>query len=84
MGQKSRVKVVLNDAGFAELLKSYAVQADLDRRAQTIAEAAGPGMEVEADPTGERGRAKVHTATFAARRAEATDRTLTRAIDAGR
>lgn len=78
------VRVELNKRGVAELLKSSEVQADLERRAQAIADAAGPGMEVETRVGATRARASVVTATAEAMRAEAEDRALTRAIDAGR
>jgi len=79
-----RAKVKLNGAGIARLLKSAAVQAELERRANAIAGAAGPGMKVESNPSSQRARVSVHTDTFEAKQAEATDRRLTRAIDAGR
>lgn len=78
------VKVVLNREGVRALLRSPEVQADLARRAAAIAEAAGPGHETDSDVGKTRARAWVWTATRAARRAEATSRTLTSAIDAGK
>lgn len=77
-------KIKLNSRGMAELLKSAAVLADLRARANRVAAAAGPGMEVEARVGRTRARASVRTATPEARRAEATSRKLTRAFDAGR
>lgn len=78
-------KVVLNGAGFVALLQSPEIQGDLKRRADAIAAAAGPGMVASAvQVTGKRSRVSVHTDTFEARKAEAVDRALTRAIDAGR
>ncbi len=71
-------------AGIRELLKSPMVQRDLRARAQRIANAAGPGMEVRTDVGRNRARAAVVTADVDAMLAEATDRKLTRAIDAGR
>jgi hypothetical protein len=60
------------------------VRSDLMRRAEAVAEAAGPGME--ADLFIEEGRARVGvvTATAQAMVSEARDRSLTRAIDAAR
>lgn len=78
------VRVVLNSAGVRALLRSEAVRADLERRAKAIAEAAGEGFVAESRITGLRARASVRTDTADARAAEATDRALTRAIDAGR
>lgn len=80
----SVMKIKLNRAGIRQLLKLPEVQADLARRAQAIATAAGPGMEVNQQIGANRARASVRTETTAARLAEARDRTLTRAIDAGR
>lgn len=77
-------KFELNHAGVRELLCSDGVLADLRGRAERIAAAAGDGMEVDARVGANRARASVHTATWEARHAEALDRVLTRAIDAGR
>lgn len=78
------VRVVLNHANIAKLLKSPVVRADLEARAQRIAAAAGEGMEMESMIGRTRARASVRTATRAARVAEATNRALTNALDAGR
>lgn len=78
------IRVVMNRAGVAALLKSEEVQADLKRRADAIADAAGPGMEARVGVGRTRARATVITADFDAMLAEATHKTLTRAIDAGR
>lgn len=76
---------MLNHAGVAELLKGPEIQADLTARGQRIADAAGDGVEVEVPFVGQnRARVTVRTATFEAMVNEAEDRTLTRAIDAGR
>lgn len=80
----SRVRIVLNRRGVRELLRSPEVLADLKRRAEAIAAAAGDGMEPSAMVGKNRARASVITATHNARRAEAVTRALTRAIDAGR
>lgn len=74
----------LNHDGVAELLKSPGVQRELERRAQQIANAAGPGMMVRTEIGETRARASVFTATIGARIAESAHRDLTRAIDAGR
>jgi hypothetical protein len=79
-----RVRIEVNRKGVRALLRDERVQADLKRRAEAIAKAAGPGMVVTSRITGNRARAGVHTETIEAKRAEATDRALTRAIDAGR
>jgi hypothetical protein len=80
----AEIKVEINSAGVRDLLRSPEVMADLERRAQAIAAAAGDGFEVEMYKGRNRYRATVRTATEPARRAEATDRVLTRAIDSGR
>lgn len=87
-----QIRIEINQAGVRALLQSQEVQADLQRRANAIAQAAGgeeAGFEasvVVREGSSKLGRAMgfVTTTTAAARRAEAEDRTLTRAIDAGR
>lgn len=78
------MRVRLNRQGMAALLKSSEVQADLTARAQRIAAAAGSGHEVTSMVGRTRARASVVTATHRARAREASRRSLTRAIDAGR
>jgi hypothetical protein len=78
------IRIDVNDAGIRALLKSPEVQAMLKAKADRIAAAAGPGMEATSWAGRTRARASVITATAKARRAEATNRSLTRAIDAGR
>lgn len=78
------VKITVNHLGVRALLQSPAVEAELKRRAMAIAAKAGPGMEVTTFHGRNRVNASVITATTEARVAEAKDRALTRAIDAGR
>ena len=78
------VRVKLNSSGVRALLKSEPVQRDLRSRAQRIAAAAGPGMEVEESVGASRARAAVVTATFEAKAAEARSGALTSALGAGR
>ncbi len=79
------IRIKLNLPGINELMKSAPVQADLNARAARIAAAAGEGFESgPGRPHPWIARAYVWAGTFEARRAEATDRALTRAIDAGR
>jgi hypothetical protein len=78
------VTIKLNRAGVAQLLRDPKVLADIERRARAIATAAGPGHRVAAGIGATRARAVVITDTVDARRREATRRTLTRALDAGR
>lgn len=76
--------IVINHDAIHELLTGPEIQADLQARAERIAAAAGDGHEVEVSNGKNRARRTVRTATTEARIAEATDQTLTRAIDAGR
>lgn len=80
----ANVRIKLNRRAMAALLKGPEVQAELKRHADPIAEAAGQGTEVDVHVGKTRARATVRTATFEARKAEATTRALTRALDAGR
>lgn len=81
----SRVRVVLNGKTVRWYLRGGGgVRGDLESRARRIAAAAGEGFEVDSDVGAKRFRASVRTATFEARKAEATGRTLSRALDAGR
>lgn len=81
-----KVRVELNSRGVVEVLQSEEVQDDLRRRAEAIANAAGgsPDFEHGVDIVGDRAMGRVWTATAAGKRAEAEDRALTRALDAGR
>jgi hypothetical protein len=78
------VRVVLNSPGVRALLRSDQVLADLERRAATIAAAAGEGMVASSTIGRNRARASVTTDSTEARLAEATDHALTHALDAGR
>lgn len=78
------MKIDLHSEVIDALLKSEEVQQDLERRARAIADQAGPGMEVEVSVGATRARASVTTATPEAKLAEAKDRKLTAALDAGR
>lgn len=79
-----KVIVKMNSRGAAALLKGAEVQADLKERADRIAAAAGPGFEAEVKVGRTRAMASVTATTADAQRAEANDRALTRALDAGR
>lgn len=79
---KADIKLTRN--GPRELRKSPEVLADMRARASRIAAQAGSGMEVDARQGKNRARASVITATFEARRREASSRALTSSIDAGR
>lgn len=77
------VKIKWNRAGFSEVRKSPGVAAELDRRARRIAQSAGSGMQVTSRIGRTRARSSVFTATTEARLAEATDRSLSRALGRG-
>lgn len=69
--------------GYREHMRQSGVLAALEDAGEAIAARAGDGVEVEAESrSGSRGtpRVAVVTATAEARRNEATDRTLTRAL----
>ncbi len=84
MARHGLIRVEVNAEGVRELLKSPAVQADLRRRGEAIALIAGPGHEVDLNVESRRASVIVITAEPEAMAAEAEDRNLTRAIDAGR
>lgn len=77
-------RIEVNSDGIRAILQSPEVQELLLAKAQRIAAAAGEGMEASSRVGKTRARASVITATRAARLAEANDRALTSAIDAGR
>ena len=77
-------RLKLNKDGIVALLQSEEVQQDLAARGARIASAAGDGVEAELTKNRDRAVVFVRTETNEARKAEAEDRALTRAIDAGR
>jgi len=77
-------RLVLNRSGVRELLRSPEVEADLTRRAENVAKAAGEGHEVDVTVGKNRVRASVRTESLKAMVNEARDRNLTRAIDRAR
>lgn len=78
------LRIKLNKKGVIALLTSREVTSDIASRSKAIADAAGEGFEASVTRNRDRAVGFVKTATFEAMREEATDRTLTRAIDAGR
>ena len=81
----AKVTVKLNSPGIRAVLQSAEVRADIQRRADAIkAAAGGDGFEAGAEIVGNRVMGWVVTASPEAKQAEAEDRTLTRALDAGR
>lgn len=80
----SKIRVDISSAGIQDLLKSGPVQALLKAKADRIAAAAGPGMVSSSRVGKTRARASVITDSYRAKRAEAEERALTKALDAGR
>ena len=78
------IKFKLNHRGVRQLLRSRDVERVLEDRAREIARAAGPSMAYETTQGRDRALAMVWTGTTEARRAEAKDKALSRAIDAAR
>ncbi len=78
------VKIEFKQAVFAALAKGAAILADLTRRGEAIAVAAGDGFEARPSIGRTRARVVVITTTPEAMIAEASDKALTSAIGAGR
>lgn len=79
---KPRIK--WNVKAFRELRLDPGVMDDLERRADAIADAAGPGYEASTFEGRNRGRASVITGDWKARIDNARNQTLLRNLDAGR
>lgn len=82
MAKKPVVDVL--SKGAIQILKSNGVYNDIDKRTRAIAAAGGPGMVARVRYGKTRVRGTVTTATRAARRAEAKNQALSRAINQGR
>lgn len=83
----TKMRIELNRDGIRKLLKSQVVHDELMRRAEAIATAAGgeaAGFVAADSVSPDRAAVQVKTTTLEARRREARDRTLTRAIFAGK
>jgi hypothetical protein len=78
------MRLQVNRRALIEILKDPQVMADLERRGNQVAQTAGDGHRVVAEVGRNRARVAVITDTFEARRREATNRSLTSAIDAAR
>ena len=78
------LRIKLNKKGVVALLTSPEVTRDLASRGKKIADAAGDGVEATTTRNKDRAVVFVRTETYEAKKAEAADRALTRAIDAGR
>jgi hypothetical protein len=84
------IRIELDHAGLEQVLCSSGVRDEVDRIVKQIAKAAGEGMKSSTyigkpdKHGGKRAKGQVWTGTYAARKAEAEDRALLRALDAGR
>jgi hypothetical protein len=78
------MRIKLNRDGVRKLLASQEVADNLTPRGERIAAAAGEGFEATTTKNRDRVVVFVTSTTTDAKRAEAEDRALTRAIDAGR
>lgn len=77
-------RIEWNATEFKKLARTPELEQALRRITGNIAQAAGDGVESEVSQGRDRVRGMVWTETVAARKAEAEDRTLTRALDRGR
>lgn len=78
------VRIVYNLAAFRELRTAPAVQADITRRAEAVAAAAGEGYEAkQMTQSKTRARAIVYPDTYAAAVDNSENQTLLRALQAG-
>lgn len=77
-------KIRWNLPAFRKLRTDPAVQADILRRAEKIAEAAGDGFKAVQSPARNRARAAVVAVTPEAVARNARDQSLLKALDAGR
>lgn len=87
MAKKQRLKVVKvqpNSAGAIALLRGSEVKADIFGRGKRVRDAAGDGFEMKAAFGPDRAGVMVYADTDDARLAEAENRALTRALNAGR
>jgi hypothetical protein len=79
------IVIDLDEASIRKLLNAPQIRAEVRRRAQLIANAAGGAPDfIVVEGTTDRARATAVTATRKGKRLESEDRALTRAIDAGR
>ena len=79
-----KLDIRLNRGGVRDALRSPEALRAVRDMAEQVAAAAGPGHRVEVELGRNRARAAVIADTWPARRAEARDRNLTRALDAAR
>ncbi|WP_130178099.1 hypothetical protein [Cryobacterium sp. SO1] len=74
----------MNNKGIGAVAKGAWMLGSVDAIAHRIAQVAGPGFEVSTRRGKSRAVSSVYSATDEAKKAEAENRALTRAIDAGR
>jgi hypothetical protein len=82
----ARIRIKMNRAGARELLsiRNDELRKNMRERGEAIAAAAGEGVTVCVFQGRDRVRVHVGTESIEAKRAEAEDRTLSAALDAGR
>lgn len=78
------VQVRLDPKGVAALLKSSEVKGDMEARARRVAKAAGAGHSATSWVGFDRARATVSADTYRARKLQAQNNNLLRALDAAR
>lgn len=79
-----RMRITLNRAGVGEILKGAPMEAEMLRRAESIARSAGEGFEATSVQGRTRARALVYATTYEAAARQRKDNVLMRAFDAGR
>lgn len=79
----SKVYVKLNRKGVGELLKSSEMHALIDGIASGVQSRAGNGYEMQSGETSQRAKAFICAATFVARRENAKNNTLLKALGGG-
>lgn len=80
---KAKIQIVWNQAAFGEIRKSPEVAGHLRNEAQAIAGRAGPGHDVAVRIGRTRARAQISTATEDAKREEAVNQSLSKALAGG-
>jgi hypothetical protein len=80
----AKPKFKRDSKAIAQFLKSEVLRKELERRAENIAKAAGEGFEAHTFVGFDRVHGWVRATTWEARKAEADNRALTRAREAGR
>lgn len=80
----SKVRIELNRAGIAQILKSPSMRSAVEKRARQIATTAGPGYEADSMIGRNRARASVYTKSFRARRDNSRHNTILRSLGAAR